>query len=158
MGYKVLITGGTGTLGRALTTECLKHNLTPIALSNDENQIYEMRKDFDIQCVLMDVRDLTEVKCDYIIHAAALKHVPICEDNPIEAVKTNVLGSMNVLKMGKKCIAISTDKAVEPINTYGATKFIMEQLFLNAGYPVVRFGNFWGSRGSVIPLWEEQGN
>ena len=63
---------------------------------------------------------------------------------------------MNVLKMGKKCVAVSTDKAVEPINTYGATKFIMEQLFLNAGYPIVRFGNFWGSRGSVIPLWEEQ--
>jgi FlaA1/EpsC-like NDP-sugar epimerase len=103
---------------------------------------------------------------DVVIHAAALKHVSFCEYNPIEAVKTNIEGSINVIEAAldrkvEKVLAISTDKAVNPVNIYGASKLCMEKLFLDANvyggkFSVVRSGNFFGSRGSAIPLWREQ--
>lgn len=159
----VIITGGAGSLGRAIVKE-LDGNCT--VLDNSEFALYELEKDFNnLRCIYGDVRDRECLHgafegVDSVIHCAALKHVPICESNPSEAVKTNVLGSMNVIEecldRNIRLIGVSTDKAVEPINTYGATKLLMEKLFLSAGYPIVRFGNFWGSKGSVIPLWEEQ--
>jgi len=106
---------------------------------------------------------------DYVIHTAALKHVPVCEYNPIEAIKTNVDGAINVIDCAidcqvKRVINISSDKAVNPINLYGATKLASEKLFIYSNiygkdrtfFSCIRFGNFWGSKGSVIPLWETQ--
>ena len=156
-----LITGGTGSLGLALAKELPR----ALLLTNNELELVEARKQGH-RVVLGDVRDYQSMskvmeKVDLVIHAAALKHVPICEDYPIEAVKTNILGSINVINAAKenninRVLAISSDKAVNPINTYGGTKFLMERLFINAGYSCVRFGNFESSRGSVMPLMEQQ--
>lgn len=168
-GSTVLITGGTGSLGTALGERLLTYYPQSIrVLSNDENSIYELGqkiKDERLRLLIGDIRDKDRISMamrgvDYVIHCAALKHVPLCEYNPIEAVKTNVLGSINIVEcavdcMVKKTIAISTDKAVHPINIYGATKLAMEKLFINANcyggkFACVRFGNFTKSRGSFL--------
>lgn len=165
----ILITGGAGSLGRALTIEALKKFKVRI-FDHDEYGLWKMRRDFKddrLEFWIGDIRDRRRLRqaldgVDTIIHAAALKHISTCEDNPDEAVRTNVEGSMNIVGLAKsigikKALAISTDKAVYPINVYGATKLIMERLFLKAGYSVVRFGNFYESRGNVFELWEWQG-
>jgi UDP-N-acetylglucosamine 4,6-dehydratase/UDP-glucose 4-epimerase len=173
-GKKVLITGGTGTLGRALTKKLLMTDVHTIRIfSRDEGKQLDMHSFLDdkrIRYIIGDVRDKERIQyamegIDIVFHAAALKHVPVAEYNPFEAVKTNVLGSQNVIDA---CIhneveismAISSDKAVSPLNTYGATKLLMERIFASANFykgrrrtifTSVRYGNVLGSRGSVVP-------
>ncbi len=175
-----LITGGTGSLGKKLTQYILS-NYRPkkiIIFSRDELKQYEMNAvwsdtELPIRYFLGDIRDRDRLYrafdgVDYVIHTAALKQVPAAEYNPFEAIRTNILGAQNIVEaaidMGiKKVIAISTDKAVSPINLYGATKLAMEKLFISANayvgerdtsFSVVRYGNVIGSRGSIIPLFK----
>jgi UDP-N-acetylglucosamine 4,6-dehydratase len=176
----ILVTGGTGSFGRKFTETVLKR-YTPrklIVFSRDELKQSEMHRDFpqkDIRFFIGDVRDLERLRramrgVDVVVHAAAMKQVPACEYNPFEAVKTNILGGANVIEAAidagvQKVLAISTDKAVNPVNLYGATKLCAEKLFVQgnsyAGDGVTllscaRYGNVVGSRGSVIPLFVEQ--
>ena len=180
-GKKILITGGTGSLGTALTRRLLDSNVDTIRIfSRNESKQVEMESKFNderIRFLLGDIRDYERLlmaveNIDYVFHAAALKHVPKIEYNPFEAIKTNVIGSQNVidacLKSNvKKVIAIGTDKAVSPLNTYGATKLLMEKLFVSANnyldtkkhntkFIALRYGNVLGSSGSVIPKFIEQ--
>jgi len=174
----ILITGGTGSFGKALTKRVL-NDYKPkkiIILSRDEFKQSQMRKIFSeekypIRYFLGDVRDKDRLYrafegVDYVVHAAALKQVPALEYNPTEAVKTNVAGADNIVDAAidagiKKVVALSTDKAVNPINLYGATKLVSEKIFVAANayagnrtkFSVVRYGNVVGSRGSVIPLF-----
>jgi len=180
-GKKILITGGTGSLGQALTKHLLESKVDTIRIfsRNEEKQI-QMEDEFNdsrLRFLLGDVNDYERLKralegIDIVYHAAALKHVPKIEYNPFEAIKTNVIGSQNVVNAClhenvEKAIAIGTDKAVSPLNTYGATKLLMEKLFVTANNYVdpqkhktkfisVRYGNVFGSSGSVIPLFIEQ--
>jgi UDP-N-acetylglucosamine 4,6-dehydratase len=178
---KVLITGGTGSLGKALTHHILKKYpdvARLVILSRDEQKQYHMSQEFDpndfkaIRYFIGDVRDKDRLirafeGIDYVIHAAAMKHVPIAEYNPSECIKTNVGGAENViyaaLQTGvKRVVALSTDKACAPINLYGATKLTSDKLFVAANnirganpikFSVVRYGNVMGSNGSVIPFF-----
>lgn len=179
----ILITGGTGSFGRTLARRLLEENecLKVIIFSRDEWKQWEMRQSDPIfnhpkiRYFLGDVRDGPRLArafndVDFLFHAAALKQVPAAEYNPTEFVKTNVIGAMNIIDQAiergvKKVLALSTDKAANPINLYGATKLCSDKLFIagNAyvgarGYPtfsVVRYGNVLGSRGSVIPFWQK---
>ena len=179
----IFITGGTGSFGKRLSKILLtKYKAKKIIIySRDELKQSEMQKELanlktktEIRFFLGDVRDLARLKyamkdADILVHAAALKHVPIAEYNPFEAVKTNIIGAQNVIdaclsSTVKKVIALSTDKAAAPINLYGATKLASDKLFISANnykgsrdvkFSVVRYGNVMGSRGSVIPLFFE---
>ena len=180
-GKKVLITGGSGSLGIALTKKLLELNAETIRIySRNESKQLEMQNqinDSRIRYLIGDVRDLSRLtmameKIDIVIHAAALKHVPVVEYNPFEAIKTNILGTQNVIEACLKenveaAVCIGTDKAVAPYNTYGATKHLMERLFITASnylnpdlhktrFICVRYGNVLGSSGSVIPKFIEQ--
>ena len=180
-GKKVLITGGTGSLGNALTQRLLTENVDTIRIfSRNENKQLEMASKFHddrLRFLLGDVRDYNRLTrafedIDIVFHAAALKHVPIIEYNPFEAIKTNVMGSQNVIDACleedvEKAICIGTDKAVSPLNTYGATKLLMEKLFITASnylkkerhktkFIALRYGNVLGSSGSVIPKFINQ--
>ena len=180
-GKSILITGGTGSLGKALTKTIL--NKWPdvkkiVIYSRDEQKQFQMEQEFPVnkfpamRYFIGDVRDLDRLKralneIDYVIHAAAMKHVHIAEYNPDECVKTNVGGAENLIKatLGSnvtKVVALSTDKACAPINLYGATKLTSDKLFVaantikgdqNINYSVVRYGNVMGSNGSVIPFF-----
>jgi len=179
-GASVLITGGTGSLGKALAEYLLAESkVRRIAIfSRDELKQHQLRIQFQddprLRWFLGDVRDLDRLKrafhgVDYVIHAAALKQVDTGEYNPIEFIKTNVLGSQNVIDASidagvKRIVALSTDKASSPINLYGATKLTADKLFIAANnysfayetiFSVVRYGNVMGSRGSVIPFFQE---
>lgn len=181
--YKaVLITGGTGSFGKQFVTTLLEKykNFDRIVIfSRDELKQHEMRisgyNSKRLRYFIGDVRDMVRLqramyRIDVVVHAAALKQVPACEYNPIEAVLTNVMGARNVIDAAldnkvKKVIALSTDKAVNPINLYGATKLVAEKLFVQANaysgdrstrFSCVRYGNVIGSRGSVIPLFNKQ--
>ena len=180
-GKVVLVTGGTGTFGKAFTKYVFEHYKPRklIILSRDEFKQYEMAKRFPpdkypIRYFIGDIRDKERLYrafegVDYVIHAAAMKQVPASEYNPFEAVKTNIIGAENIVNAAidmkvKKVIAISTDKAVNPINLYGATKLVMEKIMIAGNayvgakdtvFSVVRYGNVVGSRGSVIPLFVE---
>jgi UDP-N-acetylglucosamine 4,6-dehydratase len=174
----VLITGGTGSFGNEFTRTLLRDYKPSkvIILSRDEFKQYEMSKIFPsekypIRYFLGDIRDKNRLirafeNVDYVIHAAALKQVPALEYNPTEAVQTNVMGAENIIDAAldagvKKVIALSTDKAVNPVNLYGATKLVAEKTFIAANaygggrvnFSVVRYGNVMGSRASVIPLF-----
>ncbi len=176
----ILITGGTGSLGKALIAHLLQETKARriVILSRDELKQHDLRIHFQnnsrLRWFIGDIRDLERLKrafhdVDYVIHAAALKQVDTGEYNPIEFIKTNVLGSQNVIDAAieagvKKVIALSTDKASSPINLYGATKLTADKLFIAANnysvnygtkFSVVRYGNVMGSRGSVIPIWQE---
>lgn len=177
----VLVTGGTGSFGRKFT-EILLRELTPrklIVYSRDEWKQHEMRSGgFDhpsIRYFIGDIRDVDRLRramqgVDVVVHAAALKQVPACEYNPIEAVQTNINGTRNVIDAAidcrvQRCLALSTDKATAPINIYGATKLVAEKIFVHANaysrfdettFSCVRYGNVLGSRGSVVPLFESQ--
>lgn len=163
---KYLITGGTGTFGQGMTKRLLSQGHDVKIISRDEQKQYFMKQEFPgATYAICDIRDrdaLTRaVKgVDYIIHAAALKIVTEGEENPDEFIKTNILGTQNIINVaelyGCKLFALSTDKAVNPINLYGATKMVLEKLILNAGYGVCRYGNVIGSRGSVVPAFIEQ--
>ena len=182
-GLNVLVTGGTGSFGQKFT-EIMLGEFRPrklVIFSRDELKQHEMRTgDFDhpsLRYFIGDVRDVDRLRramtgIDIVVHAAALKQVPACEYNPIEAVLTNVMGARNIIEaaldMGvKKVMAISSDKAVNPVNLYGATKLVAEKLFVQGNaysgtgetrFSCVRYGNVVGSRGSVIPLFLGQRN
>ena len=178
---KVLITGGTGSLGQALAKRLLEKNVKTVRiLSRNEDKQIQMESKFNddrLRFLLGDIRDKERLiratdDIDYVFHAAALKHVPKIEYNPFEAINTNVLASQNVIdaclvSKVKKAVCIGTDKAVSPLNTYGATKLLMEKLFVTANnyldplkhptkFLAVRYGNVLGSSGSVIPKFIEQ--
>ncbi|WP_415911814.1 UDP-N-acetylglucosamine 4,6-dehydratase (inverting) [Neptuniibacter sp. QD37_11] len=175
----ILITGGTGSFGRKYT-ETLLSRFKPkkiIIYSRDELKQFEMQQEFNAPCMryfIGDVRDKERLRqamqnVDYVIHAAALKQVPAAEYNPTECIRTNIHGAENVIRAAlendvKKVIALSTDKAANPINLYGATKLASDKLFVAAnnmagGHPtrfsVVRYGNVVGSRGSVVPFFKK---
>jgi UDP-N-acetylglucosamine 4,6-dehydratase len=177
----ILVTGGTGSFGKKFTEFMLREYQPKklIIFSRDELKQHEMRVNgFDhpmLRYFIGDVRDADRLRramtgMDIVVHAAALKQVPACEYNPIEAVMTNVMGARNVIEAAldmevKKVMAISSDKAVSPVNLYGATKLVAEKLFVQANsysgtgptrLSCVRYGNVVGSRGSVIPLFLEQ--
>lgn len=174
----VLITGGTGSFGKKFAEIVFERYKVKklIVFSRDEFKQYEMAKQFPdskypIRYFLGDVRDKNRLcrafpGADYVVHAAALKQVPALEYNPTEAVKTNIVGADNIVDAAidarvKKVVALSTDKAVNPINLYGATKLVAEKIFVAANaysgkqvkFSVVRYGNVIGSRGSVVPLF-----
>ena len=175
-GKTILITGGTGSLGQALTKKLLTLNADTIRIfSRNESKQIEMESKFEdnrLRFFVGDVRDTDRLysaleDVDIVFHAAALKHVPKIEYNPFESIKTNVIGSQNIIDNSlrqdvAKVICVGTDKAVSPLNTYGATKLLMEKLFVSANnyvnpekhktkFVAVRYGNVLGSSGSVIP-------
>jgi UDP-N-acetylglucosamine 4,6-dehydratase len=178
-GKNILITGGTGSFGKKFIKIILQ-NYKPnkiIVYSRDELKQYEMAQKYNDKCMryfIGDVRDYIRLKkamkdVDYVIHAAALKHVPIAEYNPMECIKTNIEGAQNVIDAAidnnvHKIIALSTDKAANPVNLYGATKLASDKLFVAANnlvgtqdisFSVVRYGNVIGSRGSVVPYFKK---
>jgi UDP-N-acetylglucosamine 4,6-dehydratase/5-epimerase len=177
----VLVTGGTGSFGKKFIDIMLNeyHPAKLIVFSRDELKQHEMRtRGYDhptLRYFIGDVRDQARLRramhgVDIVIHAAALKQVPACEYNPLEAIKTNILGSSNVIEAAldegvQRVLALSTDKAVSPINLYGATKLAAEKLFVQSNsyaggqstrFSCVRYGNVVGSRGSVIPIFLKQ--
>ncbi|MEA3554138.1 MAG: UDP-N-acetylglucosamine 4,6-dehydratase (inverting) [Campylobacterota bacterium] len=178
-GKNILITGGTGSFGKKyskILLEKYKPNKI-IIFSRDELKQYEMAQEFTSKAMrffIGDVRDGDRLKkamngVDYVIHAAALKHVPIAEYNPMECIKTNIYGAQNIIDAAlenhvEKVIALSTDKAANPVNLYGATKLASDKLFVaannlvgsqNTSFSVVRYGNVVGSRGSVVPFFHK---
>jgi UDP-N-acetylglucosamine 4,6-dehydratase len=177
-GTSILVTGGTGSFGKAFVSQVLKaHSPARIVVfSRDELKQYDMRQQFGdddrVRFFLGDIRDRDRLKMamsgvDYVVHAAALKQVDTAEYNPMEFVKTNILGSENVIQASldagvTKVVALSTDKASSPVNLYGATKLTADKLFISSNhyavaggtrFSVVRYGNVMGSRGSVIPYF-----
>jgi len=175
----VLITGGTGSFGKAFSHTVLeKYNPQKVIIfSRDEFKQWQMRNEFKqysdkIRFFIGDVRDRNRLfrafdGVDYVVHAAAMKQIPACEYNPFEAVRTNINGAQNVIDAAidrgvKKIVALSTDKAVNPVNLYGGTKLVSDKLFIaanayvgarNTAFSIVRYGNVAGSRGSVIPFF-----
>jgi len=175
----ILITGGTGSFGKQFVRTILKRYKPNkiIIYSRDELKQYEMAQQYTQSCMryfIGDVRDLPRLQkamvgVDFVVHAAALKHIPIAEYNPMECIKTNVMGAQNIIdaciaNSVKNTIALSTDKAASPANLYGASKLVSDKLFVAANnltgeheikFSVVRYGNVLGSRGSVIPFFEK---
>jgi len=179
-GRRILVTGGTGSIGSEIVEQLLNHNPAVIRIfsRNEHNQYVaqaKWRNHKNLRFLIGDIRDKERLNracedVDIIFHAAALKHVPACEYNPFEAVKTNVLGTQNLIEVAlnneiDKVISINTDKSVSPINTMGATKLLAEKLIIAANlykgshrtrFASVRFGNVVGSAGSVLPLFVKQ--
>ncbi len=175
----VLVTGGTGSFGKQFIKTLLKRYSPKkiIVYSRDELKQFEMSQKYNQKCMryfIGDVRDRIRLEkamegVDYVVHAAALKQVPIAEYNPMECIKTNIMGAQNVIDASIKCgikkvIALSTDKAANPINLYGASKLASDKLFVAANnlagnrdikFSVVRYGNVLGSRGSVVPFFKK---
>lgn len=178
----ILVTGGTGSFGKCFTKYVLEHYEPKkiIIYSRDEFKQWMMANEFKdhaqkLRFFIGDVRDLERMKralvgVDYVIHAAAMKQVPACEYNPNEAIKTNIQGAQNVIEAAldslgvKRVVALSTDKAVNPVNLYGGTKLVSDKLFIAANayagirdinFSIVRYGNVAGSRGSVIPFFHK---
>lgn len=179
LGKRILVTGGVGSIGSFLVKEILQYNPHSIRVfDNNESSLFDLEQDLNsskIRLLIGDIRDKERLMTamedvDIVFHAAALKHVPLCEFNPYDAVKTNVIGTQNVLDAAfsqriQKVITVSTDKAVNPSNVMGATKLLAERLTISANnyhghnntiFSCVRFGNVLNSRGSVIPLFAKQ--
>ena len=178
-GKTILVTGGTGSFGKKFIEVVLKKYKPAklIVFSRDELKQVEMKQVFNQPCMryfIGDVRDKERLHrafhgVDYVVHAAALKHVPVAEYNPFEAVKTNVIGAENIINVAidngvKKVVALSSDKAVNPVNMYGATKLCADKMFVASNnysglsgtkFSVVRYGNVLGSRGSVVPVFRK---
>lgn len=176
----ILVTGGSGSIGSEIVRRVLQYEPTVVRVfSNDENGLFSLEQELpgydNLRFLIGDVKDRERLRIamegiDLVFHAAALKHVPLCEYNPFEAVKTNVLGTQNIIEATRaeeveKVIAISTDKAVNPVNVMGATKLLAERLMISAShyegeretvFSCVRFGNVLNSRGSVVPLFRQQ--
>jgi len=179
-GKTVLVTGGTGSIGSEIVRQVLQYDPKMVrVLSRTEHMQYALMQELgrlpNLVCFIGDVRNperlnRAAVEADVIFHVAAMKHVPLCEFNPFEAVETNVIGAQNVVNAAisnrvKQVVAISTDKAVNPMNVMGGTKLLAEKLFTSAHhyagvsgtkFACVRFGNVLGSRGSVVPFWTDQ--
>ena len=178
-GKKILVTGGSGSIGKKIVKELIKYDVDVIRVfDNNETELFDLENDLNspkIKICIGDIKDIQRLKyvfknVDIIFHAAAYKHVPLCEYNPLDAVKTNILGTQNIIDMATYCnvgkvVLISTDKAVNPANVMGATKFLAEKLVMAASangdedstkFSCVRFGNVLNSRGSVIPLFKKQ--
>ncbi|MFY0689692.1 MAG: SDR family NAD(P)-dependent oxidoreductase [Cyclobacteriaceae bacterium] len=179
-GKNVLITGGTGSFGQAYATHLLESQQPNrlIIFSRDEQKHFDMQRSFAayrdvVEFIIGDIRDKEKIQeaikgMDYVIHTAAMKHMPMAEDHPLEAIKTNLLGTQNVIDACiaqgvKKVVALSTDKAALPINSYGATKLLLERLFQSADgkksnpntrFSLVRYANVFGSKGSVVPVFQ----
>jgi len=163
---KVLITGGTGTLGQELIKKFYQEWDITVFSRTELNQARLQAIYPKIKFIIGDIKDYQSVSkavrnIDVILHCAAMKRIEVCEVNPIEAVKTNVLGTENVVMAAKEkgikqLVSISSDKGVEPVNVYGMTKAIQEKIVIAAGYNCARYGNVFGSRGSVVPLFIEQ--
>ena len=177
----ILITGGTGSFGKCFTRYVMEHYNPKkvIIYSRDEFKQWMMENEFKeyadkLRFFIGDVRDQERLRrafegVDYVIHAAALKQVPACEYNPNEAIKTNIHGAMNIIEAAldtnvKKVVALSTDKAVNPVNLYGGTKLVSDKLFIAANayvgnkdinFSIIRYGNVAGSRGSIIPFFRK---
>lgn len=175
----ILVTGGMGSIGKEIVKSLLKFNPKAVrVLDINETALFDLEQELNtskIRAFLGDIRDKSRLKraiegVDIVFHAAALKHVPLCEYNPFEAVKTNVVGTQNLIDVAldegiEKFITVSTDKAVNPVNVMGATKLLAERLTISANlykgdrktaFSVVRFGNVLNSRGSILPLLKEQ--
>ncbi|MBN2240377.1 MAG: polysaccharide biosynthesis protein [Dehalococcoidales bacterium] len=176
----ILVTGGTGSIGSEIVRKILEFEPHVVrVLSNDENGLFNLKEELqghsDVTFFIGDVKDKDRIRMaaenvNFIFHAAALKHVPLCEYNPFEAMKTNVLGTQNVIEVAReleveRMVAISTDKAVNPLNVMGATKLLAERLVISANFykglrktvfSCVRFGNVIGSRGSIVEIFTEQ--
>ena len=176
----ILVTGGTGSIGSEIVRRLLQYEPRVVRVfSNDENGLFTLEQELqsspNIRFLLGDIKDKERLRravegIALVFHSAALKHVPLCEYNPIEAIKTNVLGTQNIIEVAmeeevEKLITISTDKAVNPVNVMGATKLLAERLTVSANYyrgarrtvfSCVRFGNVLDSRGSVVPLFQTQ--
>lgn len=178
-GKDILITGGTGSFGKAYSKYLLEHAKPKrlVIFSRDEQKHYTLMQELKdwsgiVQFIIGDLRDREQVfkatkGIDYVVHSAAMKHMPMAEDHPLEAIKTNLLGTQNLIDACiengiKKVVALSTDKAALPINVYGASKMILERLFIAADrertnpstrFSVVRYANVFGSKGSVVPLF-----
>lgn len=177
---RILVTGGTGSIGSVIVKKLLEYNPQVVRIfSSDEAQQFELQQELqhhrNVRFLLGDVRERERLRravegINLIFHAAALKHVPLCEYNPFEAVKTNILGTQNLIEAAldegvDKLLTISTDKAINPVNVMGATKLLAERLTISANYykgkrktvfACVRFGNVLDSRGSVVPLFRSQ--
>ena len=176
----IFLTGGTGSFGKAFTKKILKLNPKKLIIfSRDESKQWDMRNEYNkisnLKFVIGDIRDKSRIESvldddvDFVVHAAATKIVPTAETNPEECVKTNIIGTSNLihackLKKIKKVLGLSTDKACNPVNLYGATKLAADKLFLSANsfdekddskFSVVRYGNVIGSRGSVVPFFKK---
>lgn len=168
---KVLVAGGTGSLGEATISRLIQSNHTPICFSRDEAKQKELTAKYGIQCVIGDIRDKYSLdktmqifKPEAVFHFAALKHVDTMEIFPEESVKTNITGSLNVFDSAEEngaryCVFSSTDKATDPINVYGCSKYIAERIALRRNlysktiFSVYRWGNVVGSTGSILPIW-----
>jgi FlaA1/EpsC-like NDP-sugar epimerase len=179
-GKNILVTGGTGSIGSEIVRKVLQCEPEVVrVLSNDENCLFNLEQELqgysNLRFLVGDIRDKERLQravenIGFVFHTAALKHVPLCEYNPFEAVKTNVLGTQNLIEVAMeqevaKLITISTDKAVNPVNVMGATKLLAERLTISANhykgerrtaFSCVRFGNVLDSRGSVVPSFREQ--
>jgi FlaA1/EpsC-like NDP-sugar epimerase len=180
-GKTILVTGGAGSIGSEIVRKVLRYKPEVVrVLDNNETALFDLQHELraheeNLRMFVGDVRDKERCKrtvedIDIVFHAAALKHVPLCEYNPFEAVKTNVIGTQNMIEVAmdekvEKFITISTDKVVNPLNVLGATKLLAERLTISANFykgkrktvfASVRFGNVLGSRGSIVPLFEKQ--
>jgi FlaA1/EpsC-like NDP-sugar epimerase len=180
-GKTILVTGGAGSIGSEIVRKVLRYKPEVVrVLDNNETALFDLQHELraheeNLRMFVGDVRDKERCKrtvedIDIVFHAAALKHVPLCEYNPFEAVKTNVIGTQNIIEVAmdeevEKVITISTDKVVNPLNVLGATKLLAERLTISANFykgkrktvfASVRFGNVLGSRGSIMPLFEKQ--
>ena len=178
-GKKVLVTGGSGSIGQKIVKELLNYDVDVVrVLDNNETALFDLEQALNspkIRTLVGDIRDYKRLErafkdIDVIFHAAAYKHVPLCEYNPMDAVKTNVIGTQNIIDAAINCgvekvILISTDKAVTPVNVMGATKLLAERLMISSNvysgrdgtkFSCVRFGNVLNSRGSVIPIFKKQ--
>ena len=178
-GKKVLVTGGSGSIGQKIVKELLNYDVDVVrVLDNNETALFDLEQELNtlkIRTLVGDIRDYKRLErafkdIDIIFHAAAYKHVPLCEFNPMDAVKTNVIGTQNIIDAAINCgvekvILISTDKAVNPVNVMGATKLLAERLMISSNvysgrdgtkFSCVRFGNVLNSRGSVIPIFKNQ--
>ncbi len=172
----ILITGITGSLGRALCKELI-NDYNIIGIYNSEQKYAHFKRNIlfkNIKCYKINLGNINNLNSsidyiikyhniNYIIHSAAMKHVDICEDNPIEAINTNIIASETIIKISKlnnlkNVIAISTDKSIEPCNVYGYSKLLMQQIVLNNGYSIYQGANFFWSDGSVLDIWFEQMN